>query len=137
MQRSSLIIFCVLLPSISCLSQPEFDSPGILWNKLELVSTLDLSSSPFNRYQWSIVKLVENYIGNRQTEEALKLLKRVIRMEKAWRLQQCIVFFGEKSCERESTSPRPFYLWKKRMIHLLLKDPTDEIIATVREKIVL
>ena len=103
------------------------------WNKLGPL--LKSAHSPFYRYEALIVRLVKIYIKNHREKSALTLLRKVIDFEKEWRFQQCVRLFGEKSCIFVNSSPKPFYIWNKKMIHTLLKDPTKEITTRVRQAV--
>ena len=62
-----------------------------------------------------------------------KLLRKFIQVEKAGRYRICFRAFGSSDCSKRSLfSPRPFFIWKKRLVHQLTRDPTSDIIHILR-----
>ena len=85
------------------------------------------AASPFYRYERLITLQVKNLTYRNEEKKAFELLKKVISVEKSWRMELCQKVFGPDSCERKSIDAEAFYMWKKTIIHYLTKDPTQEI----------
>ena len=93
------------------------------------------SGSPFasnkDLLQRKFLQLVEKNEGIK----ALALVKSIIMIEKAWRQRFCTRVFGVGDCSRKIESIDPFYLWKRKMIFELRKDPTREIFTFFRHSL--
>ena len=94
-----------------------------------------VAESPFHRNEKEISKIINNLISNNRDLEAFQVMKKVIASEKKWRFNLCLHWFGKSSCSKGINLIEPFFIWKKKLVHELLMDPTEEIIKTIRENI--
>ena len=85
------------------------------------------SGSPFYNSERLITLQVKNLTYKNKEKKAFELLKKVISVEKSWRMKLCQNVFGTGPCERHSIDAQAFFIWKKAIIHFLTKDPTKEI----------
>ena len=113
--------------------QPSFFTPNTIW---KISNDYSSSISPFYKNEQELAFQIQYFINKGEGEKALELLKAVVKIERTWRLQMCIRIFGKKACkDNDSTSVFPFYMWKKRIIHNLNLNPTDEIIERIRKTV--
>ena len=124
MKLSTVIIFSaqLFIEMITCkTNQPSFISPSA---RARIgASSQTLSTSPFYHHEKVITNFVQQMVNRGEEQNIYQLLKDVIEIEKAWRLDLCLRVFGQIACKMEM-SPEPFYLWKKTFIYNLRKDPT-------------
>ena len=89
--------------------------------------------SPFYSNEKEISEAVKNLISNNRDGEAFQVMKNVIAAEKKWRFNLCLRWFGTSSCSKGGVALiEPFFMWKKKLVHELLMDPTQEIIEKIR-----
>ena len=68
-----------------------------------------------------------------EERKSLFLVKSVVKIEKAWRHRYCVRVFGVANCAMKISDVNPFYLWKRKMIFDLRKDPAGEIFGFFRQ----
>ena len=100
-----------------------------------IMSTSYNSLSPFYRNEKQIVSQIEQLVHLNREQDALALMRQVIATEKRWRHRLCIQLFGESSCNNNGNSAEPFFMWKRKLIHDLEVDPTQEIINQISKHI--
>ena len=93
-----------------------------------------LKMSPFYRNEKNISSMIEALVSSNRDNEALNVMREVIAGEKIWRYQLCCNLFGKSSCLR-GANVAPFFMWKKKLVHDLLMDPTQEIIDRIRKNV--
>ena len=132
--RTILLCFFHSTVQPSQRNQPKFHSSAKIWKTASKSSTHSIS--PFYKNEKRILFQIQHLINRRQDGKALKFLKVVVKTERSWRLQMCSRIFGIEACNNSgSENMVPFYLWKKRMIHHLLADPTHEIIQHIKRSL--
>ena len=83
-------------------------------------------------YRRLLIKQIRRYMTESDDVAVVESLKTLIKLEKIARLRICMRSFGYDSCVLHSANPRPFFIWKQLVIRDLLKDPTEEIIKSMR-----
>ena len=137
------LLFCFALFAVSnnfivqaTTTQGEVEiSPQFLPLAGPVTSTSYYSLSPFYRNEKKIINRMQWLIYLNREEDALKLMRRVIANEKRWRHRLCFQLFGQASCSGNGNSAEPFFMWKKKLIHDLKVDPTQEIINQISKHI--
>ena len=94
----------------------------------------DHAVSPFFNRQKQIARNVHFLLINNKQKEALDIIKKVIDLEKVWRLQVCDKYFGRTACEF-GIRTTPFDMLKVVAVNYLRRDPTDEIIGHLRSSV--
>ena len=94
-----------------------------------------LRLSPFYRNEAKISNLVSKLMSYGRDELALVIMRQVVANERIWRRKMCYQLFGRHLCVKNGVNNEPFHMWKKKLIHELLMDPTPEIIRRVRQNV--
>ena len=94
----------------------------------------DLSKSPFYNRKSQIANMVHSLLARKNDEGALQLMKITIDLEKRWRRQACVKYFGATACEL-GLQTTPFDMLKVAMVNNLRQDPTEEIISQLRSSV--
>ena len=85
------------------------------------------NGSPFHRNKFLLGRKFLKLVERHQESRAMAMVRAVVEIEKAWRVQYCVSIFGAANCSEKIDSANPFFLWKRKMIHKLKQDPTEEI----------
>ena len=92
----------------------------------------EFSGSPFHRNKKLIGEKFVQLVVSGQDGKALALVKTIVRVEKAWRQRYCNRVFGVDNCSMKIDSANPFFLWKRKVIFEMRRDPTEEIFRYFR-----
>ena len=103
--------------------------------EIENISSLPAAGSPFHNNREQMLKKFMELVESGQELKALALVRSTIRIEKTWRQQYCMRLFGENDCLNDNSNPEPFFMWKRKMIHNLRKDPSGEIFQYFRSHV--
>ena len=124
-----------LLFKVNNASQPLFFSPKTLWQVTVYAVDETNGLSPFYKYERLWTKQIKGLVLNGEEEMALELLKKIIHLEQRWRERLCFRVFGKETCTNHSKHAVPFFIWGKKMIFKLNKNPTKEIVERIKRTI--
>ena len=96
---------------------------------------VDDSMTPLEKYGESLSVQIGKLAMQQNGIAVYELLQKMIRVEKAGRLHRCFKYFGTTICSKKDMNPWPFFIWQRKITHDLTKDPTEDIIRTIKANI--
>ena len=131
-----LFLICLFLPLIFGSALILIDSSFHL-EPVASFSPSHLSRSPFYRNEILITSAIQKLIKSKHRKDALEMILQVVAQEKKWRFNTCLQIFDRYSCLNNDTAAFPFYVWKRKLVRQLVKDPTSEVMERIGQNLAL